>query len=209
LAIPTKFDSTKNAILVGDLIVKTPDNTVFHIDAYINPNAYELKDQFQKLAENVFRTLTKGTRTINRAQRQEKISIGYEKKLAFNLPSGYTITIDDQYDFQVIKFHHFHDLTDTNWRQMMIYLGNHPSMVYRDYDLSESGAEKVNGKFLGKEIEWLVFDMVENEGMYNKEQKIPVDEIGKGLIAHIAMLSDQEKVIDELTRIVETTQFIK
>ncbi|HYV94852.1 MAG TPA: hypothetical protein VE978_23965 [Chitinophagales bacterium] len=203
LSTPTKFDSTKNAILVNSLLVRTQDNSIFRINAYINPGAYKLKDQFQKLTENVFSTLTKGTRTNKRTARQESLSIlGGKKSFTFNIPADYCITTDQQYDFQVYKFHKYQNFSDTNWIQLIIYTGFYPSPVYKDYSLSESDGKKVEGKFLGKNISWLVFD-ISKEGFIDKEQKIPCNNIEKNLIVHVAMLSNQQKSIDDLTKIVE------
>lgn len=204
LSTPTKFDSTKNAILVNSLVVKTPDNTLFRISAYINPSAYKMKDQYQKLAENVFSTLTKGTRKVNRSARQEKHEIyGTKKSLTFNLPENYSITVDQQYDFQVFKFHRYQTLSDTAWIQVIIYNGYHPSMVYSDYGLTENDAQKTKGKFLDKSIDWLFFD-INQQGFYDREQKITCDNIEKGLVFHIAILSNNKGLIDDLTKIVET-----
>lgn len=204
LSTPTKFDSTKNAILVNSLVVKTPDNTLFRISAYINPSAYKMKDQYQKLAENVFSTLIKGTRKVNRSARQEKHEIyGTKKSLTFNLPENYSITVDQQYDFQVFKFHRYQTLSDTAWIQVIIYNGYHPSMVYSDYGLTENDAQKTKGKFLDKSIDWLFFD-INQQGFYDREQKITCDNIEKGLVFHIAILSNNKGLIDDLTKIVET-----
>lgn len=209
LSTPTKFDSTKNAILVNSLVVKTPDNTLFRISAYINPSAYKLKDQYQKLSENVFSTLTKGTRKVNRSARQEKREIfGTKKSLTFNLPENYYVTNDQQYDFQVFKFHRYQPFTDTTWIQLIIYNGNHPSMVYRDYGFSENDGQKTEGKFLDKNIDWLFFD-INQQGFYDKEQKITCNNVEKGLIFHIAMLSNKKGLIDDLTKIVETIELNK
>lgn len=204
LSTPTNFDTTKNAILVNSLIVRTQDNTIFRISAYINPVAYKLKDQFQKLTENVFSTLIKGTRKNNRGTRQEKHTIfGSDKAFLFDLPTNYFITVDQQYDFQVFKLHKYQTYADTNWMQLIIYNGHHPSVVYKDYRLSESDGKKIDGTFLNKKIDWLFFNITQ-EGMYDKEQKISCDNIEKGTIVHIAMLSNQIKSIDDLTKIIES-----
>lgn len=209
LSTPTKFDTTQNVILVNSLIVKTQDNTIFRISAYVNSSAYKLIDQFQKLSESTFSTLSMGTRMNNRAARQEKLSIfGTDKNFAFSLPENYSITVDQQYDFQVFKFHKYHCISDTNWVQLIIYNGQHPSMVYRDYELSEKDGQKISGKFLDKKVDWLLFD-ISSKGFFDKEQKIICNNIEKGLIVHIAMLSNQQNALDDLTKIIETMQLIK
>jgi hypothetical protein len=156
------------------------------------------------MTENVFSTLTKGTRKNDLEARQEKLTIfGTDKAFTFDLPVNYCITADQQYDFQVFKFHKYKDYADTNWTQMIIYNGNYPSVIYRDYGLSESDGKKISGTFLNNNVDWLYFD-ISKEGMFDKEQLISCDNIEKGLIVHIAMLSDQEKSIDDMTKIAES-----
>lgn len=206
LSSPLEFDSTKDAILVNDLLVKTPDGSVFRISAFINPAAMPLKNQFQSLTEKVFQSLEKGSRIINRSAKQQKIKIeGTNKSFTFNLPPNYFINVDRQYDFQVFKIHKYESLNDTTWQQLIIYSGNHPSPVYYDYGLTEKDAKRIKGKFLNKSVDWLNF-FVAAENFIDKEQLIPSDNIGKGFIIHIAMMSNQQKRIDELTKIVETIQ---
>ena len=48
LTTPTKFDSTKNAILINSLLVKTQDNSVFKISAYINPDAFKRQKRISR-----------------------------------------------------------------------------------------------------------------------------------------------------------------
>jgi len=209
LSTPTTFDSTEKAILVNSLVVKTQDNSLFRISAFINPSAYKMKGQYQKLTENVFSTLAKGTRKSNRSARQEKRKIYRTKKsLIFNLPADFCITVDQQYDFQVFKFHRYQTLEDTTWIQVIIYNGHHPSMIYRDYRLVENDGQKTKGKFLDKNIDWLFFD-IKQQGFYLKEQKITCDNVEEGLIFHIAMLSNKKELIDDLTNIVETIKLMK
>lgn len=204
LSTPTQFDPTKSAILVNSLVVKTQENTLFRISAYINPGTYKMKDQYQKLTENVFSTLSKGTREINRDARQEKHEVfGSKKSLAFDLPPNYCVTVDQQYDFQVFKIHRYQRLADPTWIQILIYNGHHPSVTYRRYGLSEKDGKKIKGKFLDQKIDWLFFDM-NQEGFYDKEQQVTCNNVAKGRIFHIAMLSNKKGLLDDLTKIVES-----
>lgn len=203
LSTPTVFNSTKNAILVNSLLVKMQDNSIFRINAYINPDAYKMKNEFIKLTENVFQTFTKGRRDNNFSARTESINIfGTKKNFKLNLPENYCITIDQKYDFQVLKFHKYLNYSDTNWVSLTIYTGDHPSYFYREYGFDESSSKQVSGKFLEKNIEWLSFYNSEKQ-IFLKEQKIPSDIIDEGIIVHIAMLSNRNISIDELTKIVE------
>jgi hypothetical protein len=210
LITPTTFDSTANAILVNNLYVQTQDGTVFVIGAYINPNAYKNKDDFQKLTENVFSTLTKGNRKLNFKARIEKVPIFFDSKKKFNivLSEGYIITKNSQYDFEVLNIQKVRDIADTNWFSLTIYTGNHPSYFYGEYDFDKSSAIKTDGQFLNKKIVWLNFKNDE-EQFYLKEQQIPIDQIAKGLIAHIAMLGNSQESINELTKLIENIEITK
>ncbi|WP_242921327.1 hypothetical protein [Pontibacter liquoris] len=206
LSTPTAFDSTRKAILVNSLLVKTQDNSIFQINAYINPDAYRLKDEFVKLTEQVFRTITKGTRESNLAQREETLNIfGTKKGFRFTIPEKYTITIDQAYDFQVFKFNKFTNFSDTDWTRLTIYTGNHPTYFYKNYELEEKSSKKVTGKFLDSKVEWLTFYDSDNQ-IFLKEQIILSDKIDKGLLVHIAMVSNKNISIEELTKIVESIQ---
>jgi hypothetical protein len=207
LSTPTIFDSTQNAILMNSLLVKTQDNTIFRIDAYINPNAYKLKNDFIKLTEQVFQTLSKGTRVNNRKAREESYEIiGTKKHFKFTLPENYCITIDQKYDFQVFKFHKYSNYTDTNWVSLIMYAGNHPSYAFRQYGFDKNDAASVKGEFLDNDVEWLTFHSG-SKGLFLKEQQIPSNNIEDGLIIHI--VSNSAVSVEELTRIVEGIKLTK
>jgi len=203
LSTPTKYDSTKNAILINNLFVRTQDNSVFVIGAYINPDAFKSKREFQELSEKVFESLSKGNRKMNFQARTESFPIfDGKKKFSITLPKGFVVTKDKKYDFEVLKFQKVKDIADTNWVSLTIYTGHHPSYFYGEYDFDESKAEKVKGHFLDKNVEWLYFKNKEKQ-FYLKEQKIPSDNIENGLIVHIAMLGNQPFAIDDLTKLIE------
>lgn len=208
LSTPLKFDSTKNAILVNNLFVKTADNSIFVIGAYINPDAFKNKNEFQQLSEKVFSSFTKGNRKYNFKARTEVLPIFDGKKnFKIELPNGFVVNKDKKYDFEVLKFQQVKDFSDTNWVSLTIYTGNHPSYFYGEYDLDESKSEKVKGQFLEQNLEWMYFKDSDKH-FYLKEQKIPSDKIEEGLVVHIAMLSNQPKSIDELTKIIENIKLI-
>lgn len=204
LITPTNFDSTQNAILVNNLYVKTPDNTVFVIGAYINPDAFKNKDEFQQLSENIFASLMKGSRKLDvKARRSVSPIFDGKKKFSITLPEGYVITKDKKYDFEVLKIQKVRDISDTNWSSLTIYTGQHPSYFHSDYNFNISDAKMSNENFLDNPVEWLNFKNEERQ-FYLKEQKIPGDQIEDGMIVHIAMLGNNQEAINELTGIIES-----
>ncbi|MFL5764368.1 MAG: hypothetical protein ACJ77K_10550 [Bacteroidia bacterium] len=204
LSSPLSFDSTQNAILVNSLLVKTQDNTLFKISAYINPAAYEQREHFQKLTETVFSTLSKGARANTRTARKETHALyGSKKNFIFDLPADYFITTDQQYDFQVFKLHKYQLMSDTSWVKMIIYLGNHPSPLYKSYGLTEKDAKTVKGSFLEKKADWLSFD-IKSQNIIEREQLFDNGQVEQGLIVHVVMISDQNSALDDLTKIAES-----
>ena len=203
LITPKQPDTSGEAILINNLFVRMPDNSLFVIGAYINLDAYKNKNDFQVLTEKVFSTLTKGPRNLNLRARTETIPIfGTKKNFTVPLPQGFVVTRDAKYDFQVLNFKKVKDISDTNWLSLTIYTGNHPSYFYPEYDFDESRAEKAGGNFLNKNVEWLRFTDP-GKPLHLKEQQIPSDQIENGLIIHIAMLGNSQAAIDELSRLIE------
>ncbi|PCH88826.1 MAG: hypothetical protein COB88_03225 [Flavobacteriales bacterium] len=197
LSVPGDFDSTLNAIFVSSLLVKTKDGSIFRVDAYINPAAYSLRNEYISLVERIFTTLSPGKRKNLREARTEKLKIfGTKKSFVFEVPENYSIAVDQKYDFQVFKFIKYRDYEDTSWVSLTIYVGSHPSMFHKEYGF-ESATEMQTLDFLGKEVKCLYFANKE-KNLYLKEQQIPSDNIKNGLIVHIAMSSNRKELIDEL-----------
>ena len=209
ISTPTLFDTSASGILVNSLLIKTQDNSVCRIDAYINPEAYLLKDEFIRLTENIFKTISKGTRTVNLSAREETFTIpGSANKFLFKLPKNYFVTVDEKYDFSVFKLTKYKDLTDKSFSNITLYTGFHPSLFHKDYGFTDSNAVKMNGRFLQNNVEWLYF--ADNpKSFYLKEQIIPSDNIEKGFLLHIALLSNKKDNIEELTKIIENIKVIK
>ena len=203
LRTPMKFDSTRQAILVNTLIVKTADSDVFQIDAFINPQAYASRDEYIALTRQVFETLKPGTRYNEKQARQEEMNIFQTPKgFIYELPAGYSITQDQKYDFQVFNFHHYTFITDTNWVNLTIYVGRHPSSFYTEYGFDPQSAKSAQGKFLGKDVDWQYF-VDDQRHLYLQERKIDNSGIGNDLIVHIAMMSNRPAALAELNKIVE------
>lgn len=210
LSTPARFDTASAAILVNSLLVRSPDNTVSRVDVYINPDAFAMKDYYAGLSENIFRTITKGSRRVNLNAREESYTIfGTTSKFIFKLPKNYFVTIDEKYDFGVFKINKYKDLlTDTTYTSLTIYTGHHPSFFHLEYGYKADKAFRTKGSFLQTSFEWLYFkDDAQN--FYLKEQFIPGDAIEKDLILHVAMLTNKKEILEELSKIVEAVKVIK
>ncbi|MEP7265240.1 MAG: hypothetical protein ABI772_12115, partial [Bacteroidota bacterium] len=141
LSTPTQFDTTRKGIIINSLLVRTSDNSLFSMSVYINKEAFKQKVKFQKLSENIFKTLSNGKRLNLRNERTETRAIGDGKKMmVFPVPSNYCITVDNNADYQVFKYHKYQYLSDTTWLEFIIYAGRHPSPVYKEYKKEKSAA---------------------------------------------------------------------
>lgn len=202
LSTPLSFDTTQKAILVNTLLVKTADKTVFRISAFITQAAFREKNEFLKLSERVFSSLSKGSRKLNSKARTESWPV-YDgaKTFSITVPEGYIITKDAGHDFEVLKFRKICEIGDTSFASLMVYTGHHPSYFYTEQGFSISQAEKIKGNFLDRKVEWLYFKD-EARRLYIREQQIPYDKLGEGTIVHVAILADKPEAIAELSSIV-------
>ncbi len=196
---PESSDQT----LVNRLMIRTPDHTLMQISVYINAAAYPELKNIQKLSERIFSTLTAGNRPAHLTARRDTVALIDEgKRLTVDLPANYDISIDQQYDFQVIRFHHYNLLGSDAWSDLFVYVGDHPHSVYADYGLKESDGHKVDGTFSGKKVEWLQFD-VPSEKLVEREQKIQLAS-QDGLVYHVVMMGDNVQTLDDLTKLVQS-----
>ncbi|MCX6320012.1 MAG: hypothetical protein NTW29_22220 [Bacteroidetes bacterium] len=201
LSTPSLFDSSQNAILVNSLLVQSPDNTVTRIDAYINPDAWNEKEEYVRLTERIFNTLSKGTRSIVLNAHTETYKIpGTSKQFTFELPANYFVTLDEKYDFSVFKINKFKKLTDDQYTSLTIYTGHHPTFFHKEYGLTDSTALRVKASFLQQSYDWLLFN-AEKDKFYLREQIIPASAIEAGLVFHVALLSNKKEIMEELNTI--------
>jgi hypothetical protein len=210
LSTPSRFDTSTAAILINSLMVKSPDNTVSRVDAYINPAAFSKKENYRQLSEEVFTSIQKGSRRIILADKQETYKIfGTESKLVFDLPKGYYITVDEKYDFGVFKINKFKkDINDTTYAGVSVYAGHHPNFFHADYGYKFEQAVKATGNFLSNPVDWMYFKD-DAQSFYLKEQVIPVPDIQNGLVLHVSMLTNRKEILEELNKIVESIKLLK
>ena len=209
LSTPALFDTSAGAILVNSLLIKSPDNTVARIDAYININAFYLKDEFSKLTENIFKSLTKGNRRISLEAKEETYKIpGTSATFNFKLPKNYFVSLDEKYDFSIFKINKYKNLSDTTYTSITIYTGRYPTFFHKEYGFSDSVALKAKGTFLQKNIEWFYFKE-DNQSFFLKEQIIPADELSQGLVMHVAVLSNKKEQLEELLKVAESVKIIR
>lgn len=210
LSTPQLFDTSNAAILINSLLVRSPDNTVSRIDAFINPQAFDKKEEYRLMAENIFRTIQKEPRRVDLRPKTEVQTIfGTNSKLQFNLPEQYYLTVDEKYDFGVFRINKFKNgISDTTYSGISIYAGRHPNFFHSDYGYKFQQAEKASGQFLQTPVDWMYFKD-DAQHFYLKEQVFPVPDIQEGLVLHVALLTNKKSLLEEMKKIIESVKLIK
>lgn len=218
ISTPTKFDTSSNTVKINSLLVRMPDNTIFVVNAYINKDAFKIKGDFIKLSENVFKSLTKGTRVVNLSAHIQEVSLAgssswdgwIDKSLVINLPVNYYIADRVSGYTQYIDITKFVDYGDTAVFDLQISGGRTSDVdyTYSWYGFSESDAIKSAGVFLGKKTEWFYF---QNAGanFYYKEQVFAEDKIEEDFTILVTMESSLPATIEEMTKVIETIKVVK
>lgn len=208
LSTPLNFDSTSGSIPINRLTVKTHDGSIFRMDAYINPPAFGQVKDYIKLSERVFSSMKKGTRFPNLKPRWEHYPIfDLKDSLAVHLPQNWNATIGYSHDFMVYQLSRYEALGQNDRAQLVIYFGNHPSPGAREMGFKDEPAT-IMGTFLGEKVEWQYYAAPERN-LFLQEKVIPVDQIDKGLLAHVAMFGSSPSDIETMRKMVEEVKLKK
>lgn len=208
VSTPSIYDTTRSAILINSLLVRTPDNTLFRMAAYVNPAGFEALEDYKALSEEVFKTLENGSRTNSIHAHTDTIEIFMaDHSFLIDLPENYAVSVDQKYDFQVIRLHKYKKNGQSGPISINIYTGHHPSFFHPEYGF-EGYNEKPKGKFLGHQVEWYYF-INEQDGLYLQEQVIEPKKLPKGMLVHVAMLAASEPLMQELMGIVQGIRLLK
>jgi hypothetical protein len=207
LRTPTRYDSTKSAVLLGRLLVRPLDGTVLTVDAYVNPAGLSRRADYQALAEKVFATLRPGRRLLNRGAHAETYELAAGGRLVFQLPADYAVTKEGKHDFEVYHLHRLSELA-AGGTGITVYFGAHPSPLHRQMGLAPESGQAVKGRFLGRPVQWLGFAKPER-GLYWREQIVP-DALGKaGPLAHVVITSNDPSLLAEQTAVVEAISLLR
>jgi len=202
---PQKFNKAAEAILINSLIVKNSDNTLSKLSVYLNPKAFEDKATFDNIVSQVFSSFKKGGRKLNLTARTESFKI-LATKTVFNikLPENYIVTVDKKYDFEVYKIDQVNLYGDKGFAHLLIYFGFHPSLVSNELNMENSKTKDTEGEYMLQKLPWSNYKD-KKRNLYLREQIFIDDDIQKDVQNHIAMISDNEKKIEELAIIIKNS----
>jgi hypothetical protein len=204
LSTPTVFDTIDGShILLNILTVKTQDNSVFEISAWITIEALLQRDDFINLTERVFKTITKGTREYNNTSRTETFKFpGASRKFTVNIPENYGFTLEQFKGNQIFRFTKYRNYSDTNWAKLEIHTG--VNLMVSDW--KRGYIKDVRGKFLGDAVHYTLGYVPEAKTYYKASRFLTFKarKNGEKLDCNIRMYSNQEGSIEDLTKIVES-----
>ncbi|QIX60416.1 hypothetical protein HER32_04115 [Hymenobacter sp. BT18] len=197
VSLAARPDTSESAILLQRLLVRTLDNTVFEVDAYVNPAGFQRRTEFDALATAVFNTIRPGRRLLNLRARTET-----HDELVFQLPDNYYVSRRHSYDFYVYNIWPLTPLLSTTENRILVYLGDHPSPMYRDERLDPADAPLTDGRFLGKPLRWMNFSQPQQQ-LYWREQVVPDALSKQRLGAHVVISSNSPDQLNGLTKVAE------
>lgn len=199
--------------LVNRLIIKNQDNTISQIQACISQDAYKQKEKYMEFTEKIFKTISKGNRVTNLNERTENLFLQCdEKKYQIDFPKNYNYIEDEFYDSKltkIIKYNKYNDDTDndnSNFNSKIIFFyGSQPRNFFKQF---KNRGEVSKGFFLNQKIEWNTASD-ERKELFLKEQTIKTTENQKDMVLQIAMISNSQEDLNELTKIVESIKYIE
>jgi hypothetical protein len=200
---PLKFNEKSEAILINSIIIKNADNTLSKFSAYLNPNAFKDKTTFDKIVENVFSSFKKGKRRFDLKARIETFNIlGTKNQYKIKLPENYVVTVDKKYDFEVYKVKQLPLYGDKDFADLIIYYGFYPSLMAKELSLEKFKTNDTQGEFMFQKTNWTNYND-KKRNLFVREQLFQDDDIEKRAQIHIAMISNNNKKIEELAVIIK------
>jgi hypothetical protein len=200
---PSQFDNTQAAIYVKGVVVKNPDNTLSRLSVYFNPKAFADKPKFDKIVELVIASFRKGNRRLNLDARTETFAVlGTKTQMLVKLPKDYVVILDKKYDFEVYRVRKVTSYGEVDHADLNIYYGFHPSFFNTELDLSKFKEADTPGEFMFQKIHWMNF-RDDSRQLILREQLFTDDDIQKDAQIHIGMISNNSKLIEEMTDIIK------
>ena len=149
---PHKLKLDKNGdFWLKSAFVKNCDNTILYLSFDINADAWYNLRNYQKLANDIIRSIQSGQKQLNSKAEAVQIKT-QQRKITINKPTGLIYTKSIGPDFRVFVFKklvHFNDQQSS----MLVYIGNHPNYIYNQSN-EPVIIEKKNGLLLGQKIVW-------------------------------------------------------
>jgi len=199
---PSKFDNNQSAILINSLVIKNADNSLSKLSVYLNPKALADKPTFDKITEQVFSSFRKGNRRLQLAAHTETfVVLGTKTRMEVKLPANYVVRIDKKYDFEVYKVKKITDYSETDNADLTIYFGFYPSFFNKELKLEKFRQPDSESEFMLHKMKWMNF-RDDSRKLLLREQLFTDDDIQKNAQIHIAMISGDQKLLEELTQII-------
>jgi len=143
--------------------IRNADNTILFVRFMINTNAWNNLKNYQSLSNEMIKSILPGSKRLNLKSEIVEIK-SQQRKIVINKPTGFIFNLNNGPDFRVynfVKLVHFNE-PQTG---MLIYIGNHPNLLYKQRNAKVVIVKK-SGKLFGQKVEW-------NFCYKDKSQKFP------------------------------------
>jgi hypothetical protein len=206
-AIPSRFDATREAVLVRAAFVIQKDQTIQLVSVYANPEAARNPSDCVQIAEKILRSVTAGSRSLNTAAGTRRLyAYSNSKTLLITLPAGYVSTLQQGPDFLVHRIRKVQPF-GADFAILGIYIGGHPAYHYARNDPSQTVVTRVPGTLLGQKGEWFYSKPKSPTGQdksYRMEVIVPAKRLDNTLFLHVFLTAGNEKELAEFQHIAET-----
>ena len=158
--------------------------------------------------KRVFQTLDPGDRLVNRRARTETLQIfGSPLKYEIDVPEDYALVANEVGDSLVFRFEAFLPYSDTTWGTIAFYTERDAALFYEGYGFKDP-PEVIAGKFLGQEVDWLLFKETGRE-VYLMEQVVEHPDLQGGLKIHVVITANYRPKIDEFSQVVSGIRLVE
>lgn len=200
---PATFERNENAILVNSMIVKNADYSLSKLSVYLNPKAFASRAEFDKITAQVFASYKKGDKHLNLNSHTDSFTVlGTKTKLKVKLPKDYIITVDKKYDFEVYKIRKVTSYGSEDQVDLTMYYGFYPSFFNTEFQLEKFKQPDSEVEFMFHKTMWMNFKD-DSRHLILREQLFVDDDIQKDAQIHVAMISNNQNLIEECSQIVK------
>lgn len=180
-----KLEEGEDEFFLKGVFIKNADSTILFIKFFINTNAWNNKENYKELANEIIKTIKPGHRQLNLMKETITLNIN-GKSIKITKPNGIVYTKKRGPDFEVINFNKFVQLNELQ-SSMLIYFGNHPNFLFNQNDEKVSIVKKY-GILFGQKIEW-------NYCYKNSKKEFPytIEGINYSINIHVAITVSSEE----------------
>jgi hypothetical protein len=197
--VPLHPDSQRDANLVLGLFVGNRDGTVQYLAFYVNPAGARDAAGVTALCRRIAATVRAGSRRLVSSSGPRSFPGVGNDRLVITAPEGFVASIQRGPDFSVYSLRKLSSLGQPA-SDCGIYLGSHPSYLYRQSEVPPGKVTPVKGKLFGQEAEWQTWSTANR---FTSETIVPYPH-GDGMAVHVFCSTGSPEEVKGLREVAET-----